>query len=174
MNVSGELDRKCCSSQLASMMRSQMPQNSHKLTPGIWPEVSRSGCCNTPLMHTKYENNCFTGSWDMPNYVFFTFGDLVSKVKGQCQFWPHDMNASCDCIYWSTIEPLEWIQYWNNWHWTLSISWIWPHWITCGKIQNGRYLENEKYSIIKTIWQNALIMDLFDMDQSNLKFWCRI
>ena len=32
-------------------------------------------------MHTKYERNCFIGSWDMQNYVFFTFGDLVSKVK---------------------------------------------------------------------------------------------
>ena len=50
-------------------------------------------------MHTKYENNCLTGSWDMPNYVFSTSGDLVSKVKGQGQLWPHGINGSCDRIY---------------------------------------------------------------------------
>ena len=31
-------------------------------------------------MHTKYENNSSTGSWDMPKYVFSTIGDLVSKL----------------------------------------------------------------------------------------------
>ena len=71
-------------------------------------------------MHTKYESNCFTGSWDMPNYVFWTSGDLVSKVKGQ--LWPHSINGSCVRIYQCTNEPLKWVHCWNNWHWTLSFS----------------------------------------------------
>ena len=84
-------------------------------------------------MHTKYEDDCFTGSWDMSNYVFLTSGDLVSKVKGQGQIWRNGISVLSSLIYQCTTEPLEWILYWNNWHWTLSFSWIWPHWITLWK-----------------------------------------
>ena len=90
----------------------------------LWPSIKNNG---------KYENNCFTGSWDMSNYVFPASDDLVPKVKGQGKVWPHGINVSCDWIYKCTIEPLEWIHYWNNWHWTLSFSWIWSYWITLGE-----------------------------------------
>ena len=54
-------------------------------------------------MHTKYENNCFTGSWDMLNYVFSSSGDLVSKIKSQGQCWLHSMNgyASVPLNHWN-------------------------------------------------------------------------
>ena len=84
-------------------------------------------------MHTKYENNSSTGSWDIPKYVFSTIGDLVSKVKGQGKFWHRDIIDTSYLICEYKREPVKWIHCWNNWHWTLSFLWIWPYWITLGK-----------------------------------------
>ena len=84
-------------------------------------------------MHTKYENNSSTGSWDMSKYVFSAIGDLVSEVKGQGQFWHHDIIDTSYLISEYQRESVKWIHCWNNWHWTLSFSWIWPYWITLGK-----------------------------------------
>ena len=63
----------------------------------------------------------------------------------------HGINASCDWIYWFTIEQLEWIQYWNNWHWTFS--WIWPHWITLRKYKIADISKTQR---IGEPWMTAL------------------
>ena len=39
--------------------------------------------------------------------MFPASGDLVSKVKGQGEVWPHGINVSCEWIYKCTVEPLE-------------------------------------------------------------------
>ena len=67
-----------------------------------------------------------------------------------CQFclsvpmFPPMFSYSCDWISKCNIEPLEWVHYWNKWHWTLPFFMDLALLNNIGKIQNGQYLRNEE------------------------------
>ena len=118
-------------------------------------------------MHTKYENNSSTGSWDMPKYVFSTIGDLVSEVKGQGKFWHHDIIDTSNLISEYQRESVKWIHCWNNWDWTLSFSWIWPYRNTLGKYKMVDISKTRK------IWETTLTVEitLMDLDKMDIVTW---
>ena len=116
-------------------------------------------------MHTKYENNSSTGSWDMPKYVFSAIGDLVSEVKGQ--IWHYDIIGTSYPICKYKRESVKWIHCWNNWHWTLSFSWIWPYWITLGKYKMADISKTRKiWETWMTVLHSALDSRHFGVPQA--------
>ena len=66
-------------------------------------------------------DNITTGHWDFPW--------KINEIDNNGSGWIH-VTENND-LPWKIME--KWIHCWNNWHWTLSFSWIWPYWITLEK-----------------------------------------
>ena len=125
-----------------------------------WILCSHGHGNNRPLTTgTFHEKQWTNNSLDLRNLI-------LTETNWKWEHWPSMERNTSEM----DIIAYTWIHCWNNWHWTLSFSWIWSYWISLGKCKMADISKSRNiWETWKTVLHSTLHSRHFGVPQAMFK-----